>query len=366
MIIHSYRNSEEIIKVKDFCETYPETFDTLIITFQGKVLPGLLKNDLLEEIRDRSFGSSHSKYPIYRVKEARRTLFFLMPVGTPITVGILEEIVYAMHIKHIIMYGSAGVLDQTITEKKIIVPTKAYRDEGTSYHYLPASEWIDLKNHETVSKALEKLQIPHVKGYTWTTDAFYRETRSIYEERKNQGCLCVEMEISAVQAFADLRGVELYSFVYSADSLDHSSWDKRILGKLSVDERVEYFLVAKYIAETLRIHSMQLHDAPFQMILAEKKTIELRLNDEKRSRIVEQDIIEFTNTFDPSKKMQAVVVKIHRFDSFETLYETLPLELCGYKEEEIQFAQASDMEAYYSKELQKQYGVLGIEIKRIK
>lgn len=250
-IIHSYKNSEEILKVSYIYNKYHESFDTLITTFQSKVLPGLLENQYIEEIIDIKFSTSHGKYPIYRVKDLPRTLFFLMPIGAPTTVGILEEIVYAMDVKNIIMYGSAGVLDRNIAAKKIIVPTKAYRDEGTSYHYMPASDFIDIKNYQKVSKVLNELNIDYVEGYTWTTDAFYRETKEIYEERKNQGCICVEMEVSAVQAFANLRKVELYNFLYSADNLDHSSWDKRILGNLSIDERLDYFILARFIAKAI-------------------------------------------------------------------------------------------------------------------
>lgn len=156
-----------------------------------------------------------------------------------------------MDIKNVVMYGTAGVLDQDIAAKKIIVPTKAYRDEGASYHYIPASDFVDIKNHALVSSLLKKAQVDFIEGYTWTTDAFYRETQAIFEERKKQGCLCVEMEISAVQAFANLRGIELYTFVYGADSLDHSGWNQRVLGNLSVDERMDYFMVAKHIASQI-------------------------------------------------------------------------------------------------------------------
>ena len=53
---------------------------------------------------------------------------------------------------------------------------------------------------------------------------------------------------------------------------------------------------------------------------------------------------------------------MHRFDSFEELYKTLPLLECGYTAEDIDNAQPSDMEQYYSVEQQKKYGVVGIEI----
>lgn len=57
------------------------------------------------------------------------------------------------------MYGSCGVIDQTITEGKIIVPSKAYRDEGTSYHYVPASDFIDIPTYKITSKILQQVNI---------------------------------------------------------------------------------------------------------------------------------------------------------------------------------------------------------------
>ncbi len=109
------------------------------------------------------------------------------------------------------------------------------------------------------------------------------------------------------------------------------------------------------------VHKMKLHSAPFQKIKSGVKTIELRLNDEKRRKIKLGDTIVFTNTSN-GDKLSATVVKLHRFDSFEELYSALPLLKCGYTDEDIDTAQASDMNDYYSTAEQKQYGVVGIEI----
>ena len=106
---------------------------------------------------------------------------------------------------------------------------------------------------------------------------------------------------------------------------------------------------------------MRLHAEPFEMIKSGRKTIELRLWDEKRQKIKTGDTIVFTNT-DNGEKLQAAVLKLHRFPDFETLYKTLPLLKCGYTEDEIDTAQASDMEAYYSVDEQAKYGVVGIEL----
>lgn len=109
------------------------------------------------------------------------------------------------------------------------------------------------------------------------------------------------------------------------------------------------------------IHNMKLHASPFEKIQSGQKTIELRLFDEKRQKIKAGDVIEFTNTSN-GEKMRATVKKLHRFDSFEELYKTLPLLQCGYTAEDIDTAQPSDMEQYYSVEEQKKYGVVGIAL----
>ncbi|VEU80585.1 GNAT family N-acetyltransferase [Haploplasma axanthum] len=112
------------------------------------------------------------------------------------------------------------------------------------------------------------------------------------------------------------------------------------------------------------MHKMNLNNEPFQMIKDNTKTIELRLNDEKRSKIKTGDYILFINTKDKSK-MIVEVLKISKFENFEELYKKLPLDKCGYKEEEIEYAKAADMNDYYSTEQQAKYGVLGIHIKRV-
>ncbi len=109
-------------------------------------------------------------------------------------------------------------------------------------------------------------------------------------------------------------------------------------------------------------HTMNLNPSPFDMIRSGRKTIELRLYDERRSLIREGDTILFTNTADTSRTIEARVVCLHRFPSFEELYRHLPLLQCGYTEEDIATAAASDMDVYYTREKQAQYGVVGIEL----
>ena len=109
------------------------------------------------------------------------------------------------------------------------------------------------------------------------------------------------------------------------------------------------------------MHHMKLHSAPFEMIKSGKKTIELRLFDEKRSQIKVGDKILFTNTT-TGETLTRTVLNLHCFDSFEALYQSLPLLQCGYTAEDVDTARPSDMEAYYSVEEQRKYGVVGIEL----
>ena len=109
------------------------------------------------------------------------------------------------------------------------------------------------------------------------------------------------------------------------------------------------------------IHHMKLHSTPFEMIKSGKKTIELRLYDDKRQKIKLGDEIIFTNTVN-GEMLSRTVKGTHIFESFHELYKSLPLLKCGYTEDDIDSASPLDMEKYYSIDEQKNFGVVGIEL----
>lgn len=112
-------------------------------------------------------------------------------------------------------------------------------------------------------------------------------------------------------------------------------------------------------------HCMTLNPAPFDKIFNGTKTIELRLNDDKRKVIHVNDKIIFKHKEDNKKSIVVKVIKLHKFNSFKELYSTLPLLKCGYTKDNISTAKADDMLKYYSKEQQAKHGALGIEFERI-
>lgn len=113
------------------------------------------------------------------------------------------------------------------------------------------------------------------------------------------------------------------------------------------------------------IHEMNLKPRPFTLIADGRKTIELRLLDEKRQKIAVGDTLIFTNTADATMQLRCVVKKLHCFANFAALYAALPLVKCGYLPQELADARPEDMDLYYPPEKQARYGVVGIEIQRV-
>ena len=133
-------------------------------------------------------------------------------------------------------------------------------------------------------------------------------------------------------------------------------------GEIEYEEGCPHVWMTKQVAG---FHEMRLNAEPFEAIERGEKTIELRLYDEKRRNIRVGDIVRFTHSADESRTLERRVIALHVFPSFEELYRTLPLDRCGYTQSNISTAHPSDMEAYYSPDEQKKYGVVGIEMEII-
>lgn len=56
---------------------------------------------------------------------------------------------------------------------------KAFREEGTSFHYQEMSDWIffDEAPRLRIEAWMKKKGIPFTPAVTWTSDGFFRETK---------------------------------------------------------------------------------------------------------------------------------------------------------------------------------------------
>ena len=107
-------------------------------------------------------------------------------------------------------------------------------------------------------------------------------------------------------------------------------------------------------------HRMRLVDFAFRAIKNGEKDIEVRLNDEKRQLIKIGDIIVFEH-MDTKETIKVKVVNLYKYDSFSELFNLFDHKRLGLKDDD----DASIMDKFYTKEEQKLYGALGIEIKLI-
>jgi uridine phosphorylase len=186
----------------------------------------------VEELGGREIGrlgSEMGSYPVFEVElDGRRVGIAQAGVGAPLAAGWLDELI-ALGGRAFIAAGGAGVLVPGLVLGHVIVPTAAIRDEGTSYHYLPASREVSPTADalEAIIATLEAHGVPHVTGKTWTTDAIYRETRDKVARRVAEGCLTVEMEAAAFFAVARFRGVSFGQMLYAGDDLSGDAWDAR-------------------------------------------------------------------------------------------------------------------------------------------
>lgn len=126
-------------------------------------------------------------------------------VGAAFAVLVAEQL-FASGCRLLVSMTSAGRIVEASLPSYLIID-RALRDEGTSYHYLPASDY-SFANAILVEAAREALRLggmPAQVGGTWTTDAPYRETTAAIDAARGEGILAVEMEAAALYAFASAR-----------------------------------------------------------------------------------------------------------------------------------------------------------------
>ena len=209
--------------------------DVCIVTFHHRVLEKVLEE--YAPAAAAAAATANGKVNINLLKNGgKKVLFYMSPIGAPAAGAIMHEVKVLTGAEKFIVFGSCGVLAPEKCAGKIIVPTESYRDEGFSYHFFPAGDYIIMKNSEAVEKYLKAGKVPYVSGRNWTTDAIYRETPDNIARHRKDGCISVEMEAAGLQAVADYMGAELYIFFFGGDILGES-WDIGNMGGEKEKER---------------------------------------------------------------------------------------------------------------------------------
>src|SRR4051794_6501887 len=128
-------------------------------------------------------------------------------VGAPFAVLVAEEL-FASGCRFLVSLTSAGQIVPAGQTPYFVVIDRALRDEGTSYHYAPPSEYSEAETHlvTEAAAAMSTRNLPVRIGATWTTDAPFRETAEAIDTARSKGVLAVEMEAAALYAFARATG----------------------------------------------------------------------------------------------------------------------------------------------------------------
>jgi len=187
---------------------------------------------------------------LVRVTEGAREFGIVgCAVGASFAVLVAEEL-FASGCRLLISMTSAGQLVPLGPPPYFVLIERALRDEGTSYHYIPPSEFssADESLLNGLTRAYEGLSVPVKCGATWTTDAPFRETSEAIAAMNAKGLLAVEMEAAALYAFARARTKPVVCFAHVTNQMGRVQQD---FEKGEADGTVDALAVIRRTAEAL-------------------------------------------------------------------------------------------------------------------
>jgi uridine phosphorylase len=147
-------------------------------------------------------------------------------VGAPFAVLIAEQL-FASGCGLLLSLTSAGQIAPAGPPPYFVVIDRALRDEGTSYHYAPPSEYsaADPALVAMAAEAIKAAGLHAAVGASWTTDAPFRETAAAIEAARGRGILAVEMEAAALYAFAAVRGARVLCLAHVTNTMGQAGQD---------------------------------------------------------------------------------------------------------------------------------------------
>ncbi|MGK0554354.1 nucleoside phosphorylase [Macrococcus capreoli] len=250
MITETFDNkSESIVTMQNFYGDQNHIIDICMIILSKKIYDNILEK--YDCVMIAEIHACNGSYPIYKFNhEGSDVGFYLTGIGSTLAAQFCIEANWLTGATQFIMSGSAGSLNKEKTYNKFVIPTESYRDEGMSYHYVEAGDYIKINNSNKVAEIFDSLELPYVLGKVWTTDAMLRETKNNVVRRKNDGCVAVEMELAGVQAVCDFHGFELYAFLATGDVLAENEYN--VEGLSDANHNMDKFYIGLEIVKNLK------------------------------------------------------------------------------------------------------------------
>lgn len=229
MIIHDYDiATEPLISLEAFYGPKKQLIEKCLILFSQELQAYLLNNYACSAVAQ--IGACNGCTNIYTFDfDGESVAFYLSAVGSAGAADYCYQAHWLTGAAKFVMFGSCGSLDREATHGKFVIPTESYRGDGCSYYFAPPSDYLPIKNADTVAAIFEERKLPYVKGRVWTTDSMLRETVGLVQKRKQEGCIAVEMELAGVEALCDFYGLQLFDFLEAGDVLEESGYDMQAL-----------------------------------------------------------------------------------------------------------------------------------------
>jgi len=188
--------------------------------------------DLVRELRHTGVAKPFKGWPCYHTELDILNLagqgvgIIGQVVGASFAVLVAEQL-FASGCRLLVSLTSAGQITPAGQPPYFVVIDRSLRDEGTSYHYAPPSEFAEA-DPDLVKKAatgLAQSGLHSVVGASWTTDAPFRETAEAIEAARSKGILAVEMEAAALYTFARFAGARVLCLAHVTNTMGQAGDD---------------------------------------------------------------------------------------------------------------------------------------------
>jgi uridine phosphorylase len=188
--------------------------------------------DLVRQLRDTGMAKPFAGWPCYHTEldtfdiGGRQVGIVGRVVGASFAVLVAEEL-FASGCQLLVSLTSAGRIVPAGQPPYFVVIDRSLRDEGTSYHYAPPSEFAEADPTlvKKAATALTEAGIHAVVGASWTTDAPFRETAQAIDVARTKGVLAVEMEAAALYTFAHSAGAQVLCLAHVTNTMGQAGDD---------------------------------------------------------------------------------------------------------------------------------------------
>ncbi len=143
-------------------------------------------------------------------------------IGIPSTAIYVHELIHDYGVKKIIRIGTCGALQPELKLGQLILAESAYTDSNTELVHFKTRGVAPKADEELLHQARQKadlLSIPFIQGQIFSTDTFYSEDKSRWNDWISRGVLAIEMETSILYTLAYESNVKAISILAVSDNI---------------------------------------------------------------------------------------------------------------------------------------------------